>query len=1359
MTTADIDLLRRRWELPTALAASERALAESPHDPQAVVAHVRVLLAMNREDDAAELTSRQLEDPSISTWHLVALSQSGAYEDAIAFGLEAIKRFPDHALARVALGRAYSGSGYEEEALELYAAAAALSPSDWRPARWYALGLADLYRWSEAVIAGERLVAEYPTVAKCHHTLGQIHLKRDAPQEALPHFDAAIELDPDFSYPYQYRGTALVEMSRFAEAQEWEAKAIERFPRASDLLVSAAWTFSIQDREDEAVPLAERAIALDPRSNWALCSLADFESYRLRHEAAATAVGKAIALRPLAASARLTAAWLALRDNDDDDAVTAITDVVRLNARNSQAVNSRIAILRLAGRLADSVTAAEEALRLRPPSPWTAIAAATTFQQAEQPDRALEVLATALETHPLHSNLLRTRVSHLQKTGRTAEVAEAVQVALSRRPDDVEINVMAAAHYSSLDDETKALELVDRALAVRPDHAGALAARIDYLRYLSRYEDACDTASRGLSLHPGSAALQLAAINAYMAHDRYEDALAQAEKALAGDPTNTSVLVKHVDCLRYLCRFADAHKVADQALVDQPDSITLRMAKAEVFHSESRYPEAIALVTRVRADLPEYTWALRRHLSYLANAHRFAEAAALADEAVAAHPDDANVLMGVAWLRSMLSHEGAAAELGRRAVALSPTNLWARQSLIQFLRYARRFDEALAMWEPFGGSPDADALITRAWLASDMGDDEGAIAWCERALGSAPRYVWALTTRVWLLHKADRLADAQAAAAAALALRPDNVDVHATDAWLRLELDDAEGALVAADRALEISPRDSDALDHKILALFRLHRVDQAERVIRAAQERQPTNLGLQLALAKVHEHRLAFDAAAQCTTAAMREVPDDPDCGVALSSTLRSLRRYGEAERVTMGVIRTHPHRRDTRAELGWIHHDERRLADARRVFQDLLDDAVNERERRSARYGLGWVAFSAGDHATAEAEFRLLPKTDFAYRLALAWALTRQDGVSRWREGEAIAAELVKLRDDPSAHICLGVAAFRQGQLASAEYHFKRALDIDPYHGSHADLGALYVQMGRYEEAEVELNRAIARDWYDAAAHVELGALLLRTDRLPEAEREFRQALAVDPASGAAAIGVAQALAKAGDEAEAESTLRAALLRQDAPARWRTNLAIARLLVQRGDKQQNADLHAEAYAHAQGALETAPDKEADPHFVAGVAHHRMGSLAADARGRFWYRQRALSHLRECLKRDPGHADAQRNLHLLERELKAVAPAIWGGYAVAVVSIALLATLWITFFTTTKVTAVMLTTTTPVLVGLFTIAVLLPSLIRLKLPGFEADLQAGTGPISPGPTGQVTFGPGRFTVTTGPTGQLPRRE
>jgi hypothetical protein len=153
------------------------------------------------------------------------------------------------------------------------------------------------------------------------------------------------------------------------------------------------------------------------------------------------------------------------------------------------------------------------------------------------------------------------------------------------------------------------------------------------------------------------------------------------------------------------------------------------------------------------------------------------------------------------------------------------------------------------------------------------------------------------------------------------------------------------------------------------------------------------------------------------------------------------------------------------------------------------------------------------------------------------------------------------------------------------------------------------------------------------------------------------------------------------------------------------------------------------------------------------------MGSLTADARGRFGFRRRAAHHLRECVLRDSGHAEAQRNLQLLEREQKSAAPITWGGYAVASISFLLLSIIWIAFFFSDKVTALMLTTTTPVLVGMFMVSMLLPALIRLKLPGFDAHLQAGVEEISPGPTGQVTFDPGRFTVTAGPSGQLPRRE
>ena len=79
-------------------------------------------------------------------------------------------------------------------------------------------------------------------------------------------------------------------------------------------------------------------------------------------------------------------------------------------------------------------------------------------------------------------------------------------------------------------------------------------------------------------------------------------------------------------------------------------------------------------------------------------------------------------------------------------------------------------------------------------------------------------------------------------------------------------------------------------------------------------------------------------------------------------------------------------------------------------------------------------------------------------------------------------------------------------------------------------------------------------------------------------------------------------------------------------------------------------------------------------------------------------------------------------------------------------------------FLLTTKVSATLLSVNIPVLVGLFTISMLLPALTRLKMPGFEADLQPQSKQEPRGPTGEDSFGPGRLTVPSGPTGQMPRR-
>ena len=94
------------------------------------------------------------------------------------------------------------------------------------------------------------------------------------------------------------------------------------------------------------------------------------------------------------------------------------------------------------------------------------------------------------------------------------------------------------------------------------------------------------------------------------------------------------------------------------------------------------------------------------------------------------------------------------------------------------------------------------------------------------------------------------------------------------------------------------------------------------------------------------------------------------------------------------------------------------------------------------------------------------------------------------------------------------------------------------------------------------------------------------------------------------------------------------------------------------------------------------------------------------------------------------------------------------GGYALAALSIVHLAALWMMFFRTGQksLTAPMMLTLVPFLLGLFAVGCLIPALAEFKLPGLEAKLiptQPGEA-LSKGPSGS-SGGPGADLPFAGP--------
>ena len=174
----------------------------------------------------------------------------------------------------------------------------------------------------------------------------------------------------------------------------------------------------------------------------------------------------------------------------------------------------------------------------------------------------------------------------------------------------------------------------------------------------------------------------------------------------------------------------------------------------------------------------------------------------------------------------------------------------------------------------------------------------------------------------------------------------------------------------------------------------------------------------------------------------------------------------------------------------------------------------------------------------------------------------------------------------DNPETVVKLGRVLRTVGRNEEALEFFQRYHQMVPgdFLGL-AHIGSCLSAMGRYQEAESYLRRAVA-GIDDPQTHYNLGLLLSITNRTGDAIAEYEKALARDPMHGDSRLNMATALARQGrmDQASRELTR---LVDQDPDnAVARTNLGV--VLIQQG-KVEQARVQLEAAVRSDPGLEPA--------------------------------------------------------------------------------------------------------------------------------------------------------------------------
>jgi tetratricopeptide (TPR) repeat protein len=235
----------------------------------------------------------------------------------------------------------------------------------------------------------------------------------------------------------------------------------------SALLLKAQWLTS-ENKLDEALPAAQAAVTANPQSAMAQYALGVVYSLRGAVPEAIGAYNEALRLNPRLESARIQLSRVNLLKGDKSAALRFAQEAKQASPQN---VDARIALVRSQLAVNDLTSAEKEVAELLKLSPNIADVHAlngTLLAVRNNNTAARAAFSRALELSPQHLDAFGGLVGMDLKEKRFNEAFKRVESELAKRPDSVELMMLAGMTYERAGETGKAEQAYLRIVTVDP---------------------------------------------------------------------------------------------------------------------------------------------------------------------------------------------------------------------------------------------------------------------------------------------------------------------------------------------------------------------------------------------------------------------------------------------------------------------------------------------------------------------------------------------------------------------------------------------------------------------------------------------------------------------------------------------------------------------------------------------------------------------------------------------------------------------------------------------------------------------------------------------------------------------------
>jgi tetratricopeptide (TPR) repeat protein len=734
----------------------------------------------------------------------------------------------------------------------------------------------DAGRYDKAGVEFRNALQIEPRSAKAHYLNGEAAERRGELRGALGSYQAAIEIDPDYSSARAALGRILVFGGAAARALTVVAPELARHPDDAQLLTVRGAARAQQHDLAGAINDAEHAAKLAPDNDDAVALLASLYRRQGDGPRAAALVAAAVARRPDSIDLRQVLASLYLTMGQNAKSEEQLKQIVALAPREPPHRYQLALFYERTGNSDAAQRVLEEAVRAFPGSSAAKLALIDFIAQKRSRAQGEQTLRAYIAREPDNDDLRLGLGMLLQRAGAPAQAQAAYEEIVERDPHG-RAALVARDRIAAI--ELDAGQLVQArgqlaaVLADNPSDNDALIMRGDIA--LGHDDPAAAIADFRAVLRdqPNAPNVARALARAYLANG--ESALAEAtlETAVEAAPNDLPVRLDLAQLLVQRGRADAAATTLQEAVRRSPESLAARAALVRVCLAKGDLPAARAAAQELETLQPKA--ALGAYLAGLVAQRqerlddgerdfaralelepddldalaalsglelaRGRQAAALARVRafVAAHAHDAPALNLLGELLIVARDYGGATAQLSEAAALAPRWPLVYHNLARARRAAQDLAGATAAYqEGLKQVPYEPLLVSGlADVYEQQGRIQEAIAAYENLLAQRPHLTVAANNLAMLLvtYRTDQRSLDRARELTATFADSDNGALLDTNGWVRLKLGDLTDALPTLERAADRAPGSQVIHYHLAIAELRAGQRDKAREDLETA--------------------------------------------------------------------------------------------------------------------------------------------------------------------------------------------------------------------------------------------------------------------------------------------------------------------------------------------------------------------------------------------------------------------------------------------------------------------------------------------------------------------------------------------